>query len=73
MTREPDFDWESVKEETIIESVGAIAVYENPNGDIVIRQKGIDYGMDSDAVVIVPVRYLEPLIARLADLKVEEK
>ena len=64
-----EFDWDDVKEETIIQSVGAIAVYENPNGDIVMRQKGIDYGMDDDAVVIVPVRYLAPLISRLNELK----
>ena len=73
MTKELEFDWDAVKDETIIQSVGAIAVYENPNGDVVIRQKGIDYGMDDDAIVIVPIRYLEPLIRRLNQMKVGEQ
>ena len=73
MSEEPDFNWDDVKDSTILQSVGAIAVYENPNGDVVIRQKGIDYGMDDDHFVVVPARYLEPLIARLIDLKVAEK
>ncbi|NOR62427.1 MAG: hypothetical protein GQ535_08050 [Rhodobacteraceae bacterium] len=66
-----DFEWDDVKDSTIIESVGAIAVYENPNGDVVVRQKGIDYGMDEDSVVIVPVRYLDALIKKLDRLKID--
>ena len=68
---EKDFDWSEVVDETIIQSVGQIAVYENPNGDVVIRQRGIDYDMDNDSVVVVPSRYLDPLIKRLNELKAE--
>jgi hypothetical protein len=68
---ENDFDWSEVVDETIIQSVGQIAVYENPDGDVVIRQRGIDYDMDNDSVVVVPSRYLDPLIKRLNELKAE--
>ena len=68
---EKDFDWSEVVDETIIQSVGQIALYENPNGDVVIRQRGIDYDMDNDSVVVVPSRYLDPLIKRLNELKAE--
>ena len=72
------FDWSEMVDETIIQSVGQIAVYENPNGDVVnpngdvvIRQRGINYDMDNDSVVVVPIRYLDPLIKRLNELKAE--
>jgi hypothetical protein len=68
---EKDFDWSEVVDETIIQSVGQIAVYENPSGDVVIRQRGIDYDMDNDSVVVVPIRYLDPLIKRLNELQAE--
>jgi hypothetical protein len=68
---EKDFDWSEVVDETIIQSVGQIALYENPNGDVVIRQRGIDYDMDNDSVVVVPSRSLDPLIKRLNELKAE--
>ncbi len=68
---EKDFDWSAMADETIIQSVGQIAVYENPNGDVVIRQRGIDYEMDNDSFVVVPVRYLDPMIKRLNELKAE--
>ena len=70
MSGTSEFNWDDVKDETILQSVGAIAVYENPNGDIVVRQQAIGYG-DEDAFVIVPSRYLEPLIARLTELKAD--
>jgi len=66
-----DFDWSEMVEETIVQSVGQIAVYENPHGDVVIRQRGIDYDMDNDSVVVIPIRYLDPLIKRLNELKIE--
>jgi hypothetical protein len=40
MSRSPDFDWYTDRDDLVIEEQAAIAVYTNPRGSIVIRQKG---------------------------------
>ncbi len=40
MSRSPDFDWYKDRDDLVIEEQAAIAVYRNPRGSIVIRQKG---------------------------------
>ena len=40
MSRSPGFDWDKDREDLVVEEQAAIAVYLNPRGSIVIRQKG---------------------------------
>jgi hypothetical protein len=49
-----DWSWsgEDGKSSTVVRSVQAVAVYTNPDGDIVIRQQG-EFGGD-DSVIIIP-------------------
>ena len=56
-----DFDW-SIKEIVVVPQVDAIAVYENPDGDIVIRQRD-DY--NDDPFVCIPRSSLESVITAL--------
>ena len=65
---EDEFDWSDVESETLFQSVGAVAVYENPHGDIVIRQQAVGYG-DEDKYVVVPVKYLDTIIAKLEQVR----
>ena len=65
-----DFDWKDVEDDILIHSVGAIAVYTNPRGDVVIRQEASMFG-DDDAVVVVPIAYVESLIEKLRALRDE--
>lgn len=53
---ETKWDWNSV-EDVIIPSVRAVAVYTNPNGDVVIRQED---GMgEEDSYIILPRSMVE--------------
>ncbi len=67
-----DFDWNDVEDDIIIRSVGAVAIYQNPHGDVVIRQQGDGY-ISEDAVVVIPMTSLDKLIARLRDISKSEK
>ena len=51
-----DWSWseEDGKSSTVVRSVQAVAVYTNPDGDIVIRQQG-EFGGD-DSVIIIPTQ-----------------
>lgn len=40
MSRSPDFDWHKDRDDLVVEEQAATAVYLNPRGSIVIRQKG---------------------------------
>jgi hypothetical protein len=57
-----DFDWhsEDTEQEVVFPSVQAVAVYQNKDGDIVIRQQG-SMGED-DSVIIVPQIHADVLI-----------
>lgn len=55
-----EFKWG--EDDTVIHSVSAVAVYRNARGDAVIRQEN---SMDEDEMVIVPVAYLDVIIAAL--------
>ena len=50
------------KESTVIPSVRAVAVYTNPDGDIVIRQEGYP---EDDQVIVVPRGSVNSLIKAL--------
>ena len=62
------FDW-SDGDGVVLQEQARTAVYENGNGDIVIRQDG---GMEDDSIVIVNRMFLEKLIAALIHLKEHE-
>lgn len=66
-----DWNWYEQKPEIVFPSVQAVAVYQNPDGDVVIRQQG-EMGED-DSVVIIPARNVDAVIAAIktAAVKIE--
>lgn len=63
-----DFDWSKLDDADMIqESVSAIAVYENPKGNIVIRQQEELYS-DGDSVVVVPKEKAAALVEKIRTL-----
>jgi hypothetical protein len=65
MTMTDDFNWVGARnhDQVVVPEQAAIAVYENPNGDIVIRQQAA-LGSDDHIIYIQPL-YLPRLIASL--------
>jgi hypothetical protein len=59
MTEANDFSW-SDEALVVVKRVDAIALYKNPEGDIVIRQERRSGGEDN--VVIVPAQYAYTLV-----------
>jgi len=64
-TTSDDFSW-SDDTLVVVKRVDAIAVYRNPEGDIVIRQER--RGGDEDHVVIVPGQYAYTLVESIQRL-----
>lgn len=62
MTESNEFKWTD-KDSVVVERVDAIAVYQNPNGEVVIRQQ--DPMGDDDSVIVVPKSRLNDLILAL--------
>lgn len=58
MAESGDFKWD--RESTVIAQVDAVAVYTNPDGDIVIRQN--DSVQGEDHIIVIPVAYASTLI-----------
>lgn len=58
-------DYDKREEDVVIRSRAGIAVYVNPNDDIVIRQDG---GFNDDAIIIVQSQDLDALIVALRNL-----
>lgn len=56
-----DFKWNEDIDNVVFKSVQGVAVYSNPDGDIVIRQQAGPLD-DDDQVVIVPSDRVEALI-----------
>lgn len=70
MTRtERDFEW--TPESETIRGQDPIAVYENPHGEVVIRQSHLM--MDEDVFVVISRAYLRVLIDALIALEQEPK
>jgi hypothetical protein len=69
MTMTDDFNWVGAKnhDQVVVPEQAAIAVYENPNGDVVIRQQAA-LGSDDHVIYIQPV-YLARLIASLEEAR----
>ena len=63
MTEPEGFSW-SKREAIVVKHVGAIAVYKNDDGDVVVRQEARTPG-DGDAVVVVPIAHTWSLIGAL--------
>jgi hypothetical protein len=65
MTMTDDFNWVGAKshDQVVVPEQAAIAVYENSDGDVVIRQQAA-LGSDDHVIYIQPV-YLPRLIASL--------
>jgi hypothetical protein len=49
------FNWLDDRDDVVVGEQAAIAIYQNPNGDIVIRQKASS-GEDNDSIVVVTPR-----------------
>jgi hypothetical protein len=73
MTPANDFKWDDLSDDSIVtRGVRATAVYTNPAGEIVIRQEAFIDG-EEDPFVVLPVRYAEELLKRLAAVIAEAK
>jgi hypothetical protein len=67
-----DFDWNDAKDDLIVPSTQAVAVYLNTAGNIVIRQER-DWNGDDDTFVVVPISAGQKLIEKLQELMAEAK
>ncbi len=70
MTDTDDFDWNSVRENGSIvqQQVERIAVYDNPNGDLVIRQER-RWDEDQDVFIIIAKNNIDAVIAEMRALQ----
>ena len=59
-------DWND-SASVLIQPVEAVAVYINPNNDVVLRQQNAL--LDDDSVVIIPKQHINLLISRLMAIK----
>lgn len=73
MSGTDDFDWSAARKagEIVVPEQAAIAVYENPNGDLVIRQESA-FGED-DHFIYVQHAYLPRLIASLEQARLKRQ
>jgi hypothetical protein len=65
-----EFDWRRCRDDIVVPSQPAIAVYTNPDGAVVLRQEG-HYGPEEDHWVFVHRQNLHALIQRLQQLEDE--
>jgi hypothetical protein len=47
-----EFNWNEAEDDVILAGQQAVAIYENPKGDTVIRQEGT-YSHDEDSIIII--------------------
>ncbi|AWL96260.2 hypothetical protein CIT37_32145 [Bradyrhizobium ottawaense] len=59
-----DFDWDT--DDTIVPAQGAIAVYENPRGNIVVREQ-VPYPEEDKWIVFLP-QYAEVIVRRIIEI-----
>lgn len=62
-----DFDWREAADEIIVPSTQAVAVYLNPDGEIVIRQER-HWNEEEDTCIIIPFFAARRLIEKLEAL-----
>ncbi|MCK1539380.1 MULTISPECIES: hypothetical protein [unclassified Bradyrhizobium] len=58
------FDWDDV--DTIVPAQGAIAVYENPHGNVVVREQ-VPYPEDDKWIIFLP-QYAEVIVRRIIEV-----
>jgi hypothetical protein len=63
-----DWDWNSssARESLVLPRVDALAIYANNNGEIVLRQQGMD-GHD-DSIIIIPKSQAQEVINAIATM-----
>jgi hypothetical protein len=61
------FDWADDKD-IIVRAQPALAIYENPNGHVVIRQEAREYE-DEDPFITIAPEYLDRVITRLVEYR----
>lgn len=66
-----DFDW-SNSGSVVLRAYGSLAVYENPHGDIVVRQER-DALEEDDSFVVIPVHDAELIAAEIVARANESK
>ncbi|NYE58985.1 hypothetical protein FHW58_000137 [Duganella sp. 1224] len=68
-----DWDWNSAsaRESLVLPRVDALAIYANNNGEIVLRQQGMD-GHD-DSIVIIPKSQAQEVINAIAHMLGDKK
>jgi hypothetical protein len=66
-----DFDWDD-NSNVVLRAYGSIAVHENPNGDVVVRQER-DALEDEDRFVAIPVQDAEYVAQAIIDKAKEIK
>jgi hypothetical protein len=59
-----NFDWKDVEDDLVLSEQLAVAVYENPKRDIVIRQAA-GFSQDEDSVIIISRNNLAAFVAAL--------
>lgn len=64
MSEDKEFNW-SDRDSIVVRSVDAIAVYTNPDGEVVIRQQS-RMG-EEDQFIVIPLERVQDLIAALSE------
>lgn len=68
---ETEFSWGD-KEDIVVRSVDAVAVYANQDGDVVIRRMA-DFQEQEDAIVVVPRNSVDALVKAIKAAKAASK
>jgi hypothetical protein len=73
-SNDDDFNWREARDEgrIVVPEQAAIAVYENPHGDVVIRQEA-QMHPDEDHFIYVQHTYLPRLIAALEQARLKKQ
>jgi hypothetical protein len=63
-----DWDWNSAssRESLVLPRVDALAIYSNTNGEIVLRQQGMDGNEDS--IIIIPKSQAQEVITAITGM-----
>lgn len=65
-----NFNWDDARDDMVVPTQRGIAVYVNPNNEIVIRQESAD-GADEDNFVFFHAEFVDKLIERLKQVAAE--
>jgi len=62
-----EFNWNETQEDIVLSEQLSVAIYENPNGDTVIRQAA-PYPNDQDSIIVICRNNLATFVAALQQL-----